>query len=586
MIDTSSQQIQLRDYQLECLEAIKNAAHRGVKRQLVVLATGTGKTVIFSQLPKMIRGGRQMLVIAHRTELLDQAAEKIQWANPGLNVEVEQANRRVSPHAQAIVASIQTLSVSPKRLASLAPDTIALVIVDEAHHCTASTYVSLLHRLGLAPDVAGISKDRSQAAFASFKPDRNAPFLVGFTATPHRTDSIGLEAVLDEIVYSKTITEMMRTGWLCKIVGKRIETNADISGIKVTRGDFQEGSLSDSVNTPERNSLAVKSYLALASGRQALVFCVDVEHTQSMCQTFTDTGVKAEYVIGSSPQDLRGDIVQDYKSGKIQVLVNCMVLTEGFDAPETSCIVMARPTKSSLLYTQMMGRGTRIASGKEALLVIDLVDIGAAGVQTVNTLFGLPIKLEIDQDDGVLAAKDLFDEEAGHLPLESLKDARTLEDVRRMARDFDPLQQAMMPAHLEPVCTLAWVKTSYGYALSTNDGHVGIVENLLGQCSLRVVSRSRGAEPGLQGGSRLLGFAQTVEDGIRQAEKWVRENMGGYAGLLDKNAKWRVSKDPATPSQLKWLTKKGIHHPPEITKGQASALLARAFAGGKKEERS
>jgi hypothetical protein len=206
------------------------------------------------------------------------------------------------------------------------------------------------------------------------------------------------------------------------------------------------------------------------------------------------------------------------------------------------------------------------------------VDIGAAGVQSVNTLFGLPIKLQTDE--GVLEAKEEFDEEAGQLPLGSFSQAVTLEDVRRLARDFDPLQQAMMPAELEKVCTLAWVRTSYGYALSVNSGHIGIVENLLGQCSVRVVTRSTG--PGT-GGGHPLGFHQTAQEAIRAAEKYAKETMGSYATLMDKDAPWRTRPDPATPAQIHWLAKKHINYPPGITKGQAAALLSRAFAGGRKE---
>jgi len=572
-------QIQLRDYQLECLEAIKTAARRGVKRQLVALPTGTGKTVIFSQLPRMIKGGRKMLVVAHRTELLDQAAEKIPWANPGLAVEIEQADRHISPNAQCIVASVQTLSVSPKRIENLELEKIALIVVDEAHHIIASSYLGLLNKLGLAPDITDKGETGTRrpgasrrALFANFKPASTAPSLIGFTATPHRTDTVGLEAVLDEIAYSKTIEEMMRAGWLCKIIGKRISTNTDISGVHTSHGDYQEGELANSVNTKERNLLAVRSYQGLGTGRQALVFCVDVAHTQDMCQAFQDAGISAGYVVGSTPKDERAKTIQDHKSGNIAVMVGCGVFTEGYDDPSINCIIMARPTKSSLVYTQCLGRGTRIAPFKLDLLVIDLVDVGATGVQSVNTLFGLPVKL--NTDDGVLATQDAFKEEADQLSLASFAEAVTMEDVRRMARDFDPLQQAMMPEHIRH--SMAWVRTSYGYALSVANGHLGIVENLLGQCSLRI--RSRSAE----GKNGPLGWYNDVQNAINAAEKYARDTMGGYAVLLDKDAKWRTSSEKATPAQIKWLTRKKIAFPEGITKGQAAMLLSRAFSGGEK----
>ena len=219
-------EIQLRDYQQECLDEILAGAARGVKRMLVALPTGTGKTVIFSQLPRVLPG--KMLVIAHREELLDQAAEKIEWGNPKLTVDIEQANRHASPLAQVVVASIQTLAVSPNRLDALGPDTFRSVVVDEAHHVVAHSYLRVLASLGLAPDVTGLTRGelsrqnvshQVRRLFQDFRPSPDAPLLLGFTATPNRTDGRGLEFVLDEIVYSKTILEMMEAGWLCPIRG-------------------------------------------------------------------------------------------------------------------------------------------------------------------------------------------------------------------------------------------------------------------------------------------------------------------------------------------------------------------------------
>ena len=193
---TTTAPLQLRDYQQECLSSLGAAARRGVKRMLVALPTGTGKTVVFSQIPSMIKGGRRMLVVAHREELLDQAAAEISRANPALTVDMEQAKLHASPWANVVVASIQTLAVSPQRLEGLVPESIAVLVVDEAHHAPATSYVKLFARLGLAPDIDALSESTKTARsrlLQEFKPGPAAPTLIGFTATPHRTDTIGLE---------------------------------------------------------------------------------------------------------------------------------------------------------------------------------------------------------------------------------------------------------------------------------------------------------------------------------------------------------------------------------------------------------
>ena len=486
---STESQIQLRDYQQECLDAIQSHVDRGVKRMLVALPTSTGKTVIFSQLPQVLPG--KMLVIAHRQELLDQAAEKIEWANPELRVDIEQAHRHASLNAQVVVASIQTLAISRHRLDALGPDTFRTIVIDEYHHVVAHSYLKVLAALGLAPDVTELTSGELsrrnvsknvRGMFQDFRPSDDAPLLVGYTATPNRTDGRGLEFVLDEIVYSKTILEMMEAGWLCPIRGVRLDTGISIADVKVSRGDYQEGPLSEAVNVKARNDTAVKGYQALADGRQSLVFCVDVAHTQDMARAFQAEGITAGYVVGNSSSDERHHVIEAYRRRDLQVLCNCMVLTEGFDAPETDCIIMARPTKSSLLYTQMLGRGTRLAEGKRDLVILDMVDIAGAGVNTVNTLFGLPPRLDLSRV-GVLDAGDELSHVLGQVPLEQLTEATTIEDVRRLAREFNPLLAAQLPDYLST--TMAWVKVGSGYALSLSKGSIGGVVDLLGGATVK-----------------------------------------------------------------------------------------------------
>lgn len=310
--------MEMRPYQVECIAAHLKYAHQKVKRQLVAMPTGTGKTVMFAQIPQKAQG-RRVLVIAHRTELLAQAATKISESNPDLKVEIEQAGQKASPATQVIVASIQTLAVSPERLENLDPDNIGVVIIDEAHHATAKTYLRVLYRFGLAPDPDSITNyqltakklnSETRKLFMDFQLPPNAPYLFGYTATPHRTDGIGLEYVFDEIVFQRSIQDMMKEGWLADIRGIQIPTETDIEDVKVSRGDYQEKALSEMVNTKPRNETLVNAYLAHAPDRQALCFCVDVEHTEAVTEAFQEAGVNTAMVVGTTKADCGNDSYQ------------------------------------------------------------------------------------------------------------------------------------------------------------------------------------------------------------------------------------------------------------------------------------
>lgn len=575
----------LRDYQTECIQAVARYASQGGRRGLVALPTGTGKTVIFAEMARLARKGR-VLVLAHREELLDQAATRIRDAL-GLerSIGVEQASR-TSNGADIVVASVQTLAVSPQRLEAMDPSQFSLVIVDEAHHSVARTYLQALSRFGLAPDVADLSNDalnRKQVRaevrdrFEAFTPDTtSAPLLAGFTATPTRTDGRGLEWLFDELVYSRSIREMMEAGWLCPMRGERVRTQADITGVKTKAGDYQESALSEAVNTPERNALVVDSYQALADGRQALVFAVDVQHTKDLCAAFQWAGVRADYVIGETKE--RSPIIDAYRAGDLQVLVNCMVLTEGFDAPETSCLVMARPTKSSLLYQQMLGRGTRIAEGKDDLLVIDLADTAKAGVSNINTMFGLPPELAHDNDSDVLDVVDEVDDLRDSVPVDMFGSAQTVDELREMADSFDPLQAATVENWLG--ARLAWTKTAFGYHLSVPIGRdamhrgrtvsLGVVVDLLGRAELRL--KEAGAR------AQVLARNAGIQTAIRQAEEWVEENANETLHMLDRKAKWR--QDAPSPKQAAFAAKLGLQVAPSMTKGDVSQLIDAALAKG------
>lgn len=354
----------LRDYQRECLDAIVKSYARGRKRLLISLPTGTGKTIVFSRFPEAITGQRRLLILTHRIELIEQTREKIEAINPGLSVGIEQARSRAG-EARIVIASIQTLARG--RVAGFDPSEFWGVIVDEAHHAVADSYRRVLDHFGPEAKVAG------------------------FTATPRRGDEIGLGGAFEEITYSRGLGEMIDGGWLCRLRAYRVLTSTCLDGVATRHGDFAESDLSRAVDTPDRNAVVVRALLDMAKDRRSLVFCAGIDHAQALAEDLERAGVRAAAVWGEMPMEDRHQVLAAFRRGELDAVTNVGVLTEGYDDPGISCVIMARPTKSSLLYTQMVGRGTRLHPSKPDLLVLDVVDnYRQHTLATINSLFGLP----------------------------------------------------------------------------------------------------------------------------------------------------------------------------------------------------
>jgi len=342
--------IPLRPYQTKCLEAILEAFKNGQRSIGVSLPTATGKTILFCALVRQAVGlGKKCLVIAHRDELIRQPAQRMAdvWNDhPEIGVI---KGERFEPDAQIVIASIQTLC---RRLDRLPP--FDLVVTDEAHHLSnGNTYDRTLNRLWeLNPNMKHL----------------------GVSATLFRSDKKSMAGIFEEITFELTTLEAMADGWLCPIEYVSVKTDQTLDGVGTARGDFKIGELSQTVNTPERNELVVESFLERATDRKAIVFAVDVAHAQALAETFEDAGIQSACVHGETPIDERRGMLEDLHTGKLQVVTNCMVLTEGFDEPSVDCLVLARPTKSKGLYIQMMGRGLRLYPGKQECCVIDMQD--------------------------------------------------------------------------------------------------------------------------------------------------------------------------------------------------------------------
>ena len=338
---------------------------------MVSLATGLGKTVIFSAtVGRFIEdeSNRKVMVVAHRKELLTQARDKMMAVVPSLDGEIgiyqgktKETDRRV------IVASVQ--SCTPKRLPELPLSEVDLLIIDEFHHAPAVGYKRLIAALKEAnPGFKGL----------------------GVTATPFRGDKLGLGGIVNKISYSMPIRRGIDEGFLTPLRGVQVELSVDFNSVRSSHGDFNLDDLASVVDDEEERKTFVKAWLQHAGpftdgggehGRSTACFAPTVAAAESIANTFIAHGVNAEWLSGETPAEERDDRLRRFGDGDFPVIVNCGVLTEGWDAPRTSCIALMRPTKSQVLYIQMVGRGTRLFEGKKDCLVLDCV-----GTTKMNSL--------------------------------------------------------------------------------------------------------------------------------------------------------------------------------------------------------
>ncbi len=385
---------------------------------VVSLPTGAGKTVIFSELAKMAR--RQVLVLAHREELLAQARSKLDAALGGRDVvSVERGAETAAADAKVLVCSIRSLH--EERLARVVRGRdFGLVIYDECHHAAAEDNLRVLRQLG----VFDANWDGT---------------LLGFTATTQRGDGKGLDAVFETIAYSRTLPEMINDGFLAPLRGFRIATGADLTRVSSSGLDFTGEELSEAVDIEDRNALVARSIQELARDRRTIAFCVTVNHARHLCTALNRLGVAAGIVYGEMPSEARSGVLDDFRKGQIQVLANVAVLTEGFDDPGVSCIAMARPTRSEGLYTQCVGRGTRLHPGKRDCLILDFVDASSLPLCSLPSLFGVPRNFDLQGGYVTEAARAWRQITFDHPGFEIEAGALTLPEIQERAAAFNPL---------------------------------------------------------------------------------------------------------------------------------------------------
>ena len=592
----------LRPYQTAALDAIARELATGNNRILIQLATGLGKTFCAASLLKHGLIGAwleqypdsRVLFFVHREEIVDQAAEAFQEINPGVMVSIEQGPRRANRYADVVVASIQTLAASNGRrlddLIRYRP--FRVVVADECHRATSASYVNTLVRLGFLPpaDATDVDDDvildatQLQANLMAW--DERAPkdrLLLGMTATPNRTDGVGLAAVFQSLVFSYPLRKGIEDGYLVPIVPWVVDTSTNIDAVKMQRGDFAPGDLQKTINTEERNRLTVAGWLKKADGRPTIAFTAGVAHAHDLASAFTVAGVSARAVSGETPKDERRQILADYRAGLVTVLTNAQVFTEGTDLPLTSCILMAKPTKSGLTYEQCVGRGLRLYEGKQDCILLDVVDIARKhSLQTAPVLYGLPPGLisEKAKTLGELAeAFEAFAEKHPGLNVEKMGRV-AIEQLQVKATTFNLWEIPALGAFAAGR-TMNWVKTatdSFRLQYPWLDGTevIQVAPDLLGRYAVSCTFRPHA---GAVRQRTLVAGVETASDAAAFAEAFIKAERAEVNKLTDKGARWR--KDPASERQKSALRWRRIPFGEDITKGAAADLLnlARARAG-------
>lgn len=511
--------MELRPYQQAARESIQQEWDKGVKKTLLVLPTGCGKTIVFSKVTEdRVREGERVLVLAHRGELLDQAADKLEKST-GLKCATEKAEQTsIGSWYRVVVGSVQTM-MREKRLEQFGRDFFDTIIVDEAHHCISDSYQRVLRYF----DGANV---------------------LGVTATPDRGDMRNLGAYFESLAYEYTLPKAIKEGYLSPIKAMTIPLKLDLSAVRQQSGDFSVGDLGTALD-PYLDSIAAEMW-RVAKDRKIVVFLPLVKTSQKFTRILNAVGFQAAEVNGES-QD-RAEVLEDFDRGKYNVLCNSMLLTEGWDCPSVDCIVVLRPTKVRSLYSQMVGRGTRLFPGKTELLLLDFLwhterhelchpahliaeneEVAQAMTQQIEAA-GMPLDLETVEKQ---AAEDVIAQREEAL-------AKQLAEMKRRKRALvDPLQFEMSIQAED----LASYVPSFGWEMAPP------------------------SDKQLQTLEKLGIFPEAID------------NAGKAAKLLDRLDK-RRSEGLTTPKQIRFLEQKGFEHVGTWSFDGAKRLIDRIASNG------
>ncbi|WDL99759.1 DEAD/DEAH box helicase [Alicyclobacillus sp. ALC3] len=538
-------QIQLRPYQKEAVDGFFGALPK-YRRQLVSLPTGAGKTIVIGTAAHRyyheVDSTRPIVVIAHRSELLDQADQKIRLVWPDVFTGRVQGSQN-EQLGEIMLASTQTL------VAGRAIRQPGLVIYDEAHHVGAPGTLRMLERLGV------------------FEP--GGPPLLGVTATPQRGDGVKLGDVFEHLAYERTILQMIADGYLSDVRGVKVEVpDLNLSAIRTSGGDYNAKDLSYVLNFENALDAVVVAVRTHAANRKCLVFAVDVKHANALAERFKQAGMTCAAVDGGMAAEQRSSILKDFAENRLRILVNCQILTEGYDQPDVDAVVIARPTRSQSLYTQMVGRALRLHPSKSDAMVLDLT--GASQDKSLQT-FTVLMKTQRrgDQDATQVQAKSRAKANQEELPMqdgESVTEWVNRVDQVTRAKQEKSEQVAQAINLFANRSRYRWNKIKDMFAICYDDSRWAYLFRD-GDEYWPVLELKNEKFMPLHDRALPLEYAQGIAEGFLQLLE---------TKLIEKEADWRSA--PMSKRQAYLLDQYRIQHDKTWTRGAASDALTQAFS--------
>jgi superfamily II DNA or RNA helicase len=542
--------MELRPYQNECLDAILNKYIEGIRRMLVVKATGVGKAVVIANIQKKVGHllPGKILLFAHTEELVDQLVATYKEWNPTKKVGKEQADVYADTDCDVVVSCVASIGRNGStRLSRFGR--FDIVICDEAHHSIAQTYLNVFNATGI------------------FEPGTKC-LLVGFTATPKRKNRkvktetnedeiLSLKSVYQEIVFVYPIRKAIKNGWLVPLRGYRIKTDVNLDKVKVTAGDFQQDQLAEAVNERKRNLEILEAWKKYGENRQTVVFAVDIKHAQDLSELFRSDGIRAEAVWGTDPR--RAEKLTQHKNKEITVLFNAKVLTEGYDDWRVSCIVPAAPTRNGSLYTQEIGRGTRLQGGtgnllealamgvildKKDCIILDVVDNSKrCSLVTLPSLVGLDPEMDL-HGSSITAAAERIEELQNKYPMIDLSGIKDLDKVDAYMESIDLFAEPYTE-EVKEFSKLTWIGATDGsYILSIPESQsirgeywaykyekLHIRQNELDEFELSLTSAK---DP-----ERKLGTYNTIKEAFVEADDVIQRCRPDRMKVLTREGFWR-----------------------------------------------
>lgn len=553
--------ITLRPYQMEAVQSIRTGWRNGVHSQIAVLATGLGKTEMFlATLADELADGHltRALVIAHRKELIDQPADRIaaHWTGQLPTPGVVMAERN-EYGAQIVIATIQTLGAKGRLEQLISAGSFSHIVIDEAHHAVADSYTTVIDAL---------------------RTDNPNLCILGVTATPKRTDGAGLKRVFERVAFRATIKDGIgKYKALSPFLALGVELPVDISNVEIRGGDYDEEQLGSVLDADNAKGLIIETWRKHASNRPTMVFTASVAQARGLAQAFQDAGVDAQWASGETPKPQRAQIIADFKAGLTQVVVNCALWTEGFDAPSIACVAMARPTRSDTVYIQAIGRGLRLAEGKTDCLILDFQPMGGRDLIMAGDLLGKPksqkkreakalsegtiseafgidsegVGIDGDPDDVITRALDLFAQSKIQWTYDGSISSAGIGESLSLAIVSPQLQRL---EHAERLKATGEWRPDWDWQLQ-----------LLRSYQVFAIRKERNPMP--------LGSADNWDDAVLLAQDYAIEH--GDSTLAKRTAGWRHS--PPSDKQRSFAERLGVFRN-NMTRGQCAQAITHALA--------